>query len=115
MRSKLASKAVQSVSHLRNQTTSDGWACEAVETVVTINDSIPCRIEWAEGEAPNWDVWVFESDHEFLENDILIAESLGVALMVKRSSEWLKLNGKFHHHEITTVEHQLTIAELTGG
>lgn len=115
MRSSLGSRTTQSVSHLRNQTTADGWAGEAVETIVTIDDNIPCRIEWAEGEAPAWDVWVFESGHEFLENDILIAESLGTALMVKRSSDWSDLQGLFHHYEVTTVEHPLTIAELTGG
>ena len=63
--------------------------------------------------SPNWDVWVFNEDADIQEHDILIVNSLGNALVVNRVSPWYDLKGTFHHYEVTTTEHENSIAELT--
>lgn len=113
MPSSLRSVATQSITHLRNQTLSDGWAGEAVEGVVELKSDIPCRIEWVEGGGTSWDVWVFDEDNDFREEDVFITDQVVAPLMVVRVSSWFNVKGKFHHYEIVTKESEATVAQVT--
>jgi hypothetical protein len=113
MPSSLSSSATQSITHLRNQKSADGWAGEEVETTVEISASIPCRIEWVEGGGSGWDVWVFEQDHDFRAEDIFLTDQVDAALVVVRVSSWDDLRGNFHHYEIVTNESEATVAQVT--
>ena len=113
MPSSLSSTATQSITHLRNQKTSDGWAGEDVDTTVEISPSIPCRLEWVEGGGKSWDVWVFEENHDFQEGDIFLTADVDAPLVVGRVSRWTDLKGRWHHYEIITSESEATTAQVT--
>lgn len=112
MRSSLSQTATQSAVQRRNQTVADGWAGEATETLVTIDGSLPVRVEWAEGSTPRWDFWVFQESADVQEGDVLLVEELGLAVLVTRTSTWRGLRGKFHHYELNSEEHPLPYETL---
>ena len=112
MSSSLSQTAVQVAVQRRNQSQADGWAGEETEVLVTIDPSIPVRVEWAEGVTPLWDFWVFQESADFQVGDILVVESLGLGVTVTRVSEWRGLRGKFHHYELVSEEHEWSVAEL---
>ena len=113
MPSSLGSTATQSIIHLRNQKTSDGWAGENVDTTVEISPSIPCRVEWVEGGGKGWDIWVFEEDNDFQIGDMFITDQVpDTVLVVLRVSSWDNLKGVFHHYEIKTEESEAAVDQV---
>lgn len=112
MRSSLSQTATQSAVQRRNQVGADGWAGEAVETLVTIDDDLPVRVEWAEGSTPRWDIWIFDQDADVQVGDIILVAELDLAATVTRTSTWMGLRGRFHHYELNSEEHELSYAEL---
>lgn len=112
MRSSLGSTATSQVVHRRNQVTSDGWGGDAQETLVTVDDSLDCRIEWAEGVEPRWDFWIFDESADIRVSDVLIHEQRNLGVLVERVSAWFDLKGVFHHYEVVGAEHELSTEQL---
>lgn len=80
--------------------------------LTTIDNDLPCRIEWAEGVEPRWDFWIFEESADVQIDDVLIQANSGLAVIVERASLWADLRGKFHHYEVVGQVHELPAADL---
>ncbi len=112
MRSSLKSTATSSLRHLRNSVSGSGWAGEAEEALTEVNPDLKARVEWAEGPNSRWDIWIFDPLAAVAVGDILIHEATGLAVKVTCLSEWPDLQGKFHHFEILSEEHEQSVTEL---
>lgn len=113
--SSLSSIADRSLTQLRPGSTQDNWGGDETVTLSLISDSIDVRIEWAEGKSDNWDLWCFDSGASFEVGDILLFEDsdLTLALVIFRVSPFTTLRQrKFHHWEILSEEHELSVDEL---
>ncbi len=112
MRSSLASTATWSLRHLRNTVTGTEWAGEAIDDLTEVNPALAARVEWAEGPNSRWDIWLFDPLAAVEVGDILIDTGTDMAVTVTRVSEWPDLQGAFHHFELLSEEHELSVTEL---
>ena len=112
MRSSLGLTATSQVVHRRNQVTSDGCGGDSTEPIVTIDDALDCRIEWAEGVEPRWDFWICDESADIRVDDVLVHEQRNLGVLVERVSAWFDLKGVFHHYEAVGAEHPLSASVL---
>ena len=112
--SSLSWTADRSTYHLRFSAASTGWGGDETPTLTVISDDLALRVEWAEGRNTQWDVWCFDADADIQTDDIILIEDedLVLPLLVTRVTSFTGLRGGFHHYEILTEEHELSVAEL---
>ena len=110
----LASAIDRTVVQLRPSSTQDNWGGDETVTLTVVDSELHLRIEWVEGTGDKWDIWSFTEDNDIQDLDILLFEDpdLDLSLTVSRVSPFTRLRGEFHHWEIVTTEHELTIAQL---
>jgi len=112
MASKLGSYADRSIRHLRWSQTADGWGGDEDVAPTVLNDDLSVRFEWIEGVGDRWAFWVFEVDADVQVEDIFLVDDVGLAVMVERVAEFTNLKGRFHHYEVNTVEHELSLGQI---
>lgn len=111
MISTLASKTDRSLQQCRWSKTSDGWGGDEDVSLTLLAEPI-ARVEWVEGVGNRWTLWIFDTDADIQPDDIFLVPGQGLALMVERVNLNTALNGSFHHWEVRTTEHEMSVVAL---
>lgn len=115
MATSLASVQGRSTTQLRASTTHDSWGGDETVTLAVVDSALVVRLEWSGGKSDDWDLWAFGEFADIEDGDIILIEDddLEIGLMVIRVSPFRTLKtGSFHHWEILTEEHELSVAEI---
>ncbi len=113
-KSSLSLRVDRSTVHLRWTKSSDGWGGDEEVTLAQVGVPFKTRLEQVEGvgEADRWDIWVFDQTVDLQDEDILIYEDADLALVIRKVAPFTRLSGEFHHYEILTEEHELSVTAL---
>ena len=112
-KSSLSLRADRLTEHFRWTKSADGWGGDE-DVVLAEIDTFKTRLEQVEGvgEADRWDIWVFDQTVDLQDEDILIFQDEGLALVIRKVAPFTRLSGEFHHYEILTEEHENSVTEI---